>query len=388
MAGKLTKWQTALRMTVAAPRLRSPKMTRLMVGVPTQDIKQRGVSVRLSDDMVGRILSAYHKTPKIEALSEIWAGLSSQNGSFLEALESKDAENVSDALNSMFSTALVSGMGHGHMAGFKKAKKKREAERYFNLRTRDAILSLAEALAVKPLYSNYQTTFKEYLFDMQRDLAPLIEDIEKTLNHSVVAPSFGDPPVVEHGSHAVSPDSIRHAYVMHRVRQLGFTADDRILEIGGGFGNVARYATLNGFRNYGIVDLPYVSAIQAAYLAGTIGEENVGLYGETQDAWVRLYPSTNDDAFSTPAVLTLNMDSLPEIPDAEARAYLIKIRAMAGHFLSINQEAEKAEKETGTRQVSVPTLTRALGGFTRLHRHPYWPEQGYAEELYLCEPNA
>ena len=166
----------------------------------------------------------------------------------------------------------------------------------------------------------------------------------------------------------------------YRLKQLGFGSDTKILEIGGGYGCVARFAYLQGFRNYTIVDLPYVNAIQAAFLSAAIGESEVSCYGENA-APIKIRPCTQKDSLEDKYDLVINMDSLPEINADEAISYLEKIKSSAKFFLSINQEAKKLHKKT-IAQHSVPDLIEKVGGFKRVYRYPYWLEEGYAEELY------
>lgn len=78
------------------------------------------------------------------------------------------------------------------------------------------------------------------------------------------------------------------------------------------------------------------------------------------------------------------MLSIQQVHLAAARAYLNLIRPSAKLFLSVNQESKKAHKNTMT-QHRVADLIAETGGFERLHRHPYWMQQGYVEELYRVE---
>ena len=156
------------------------------------------------------------------------------------------------------------------------------------------------------------------------------------------------------------------------------------LEIGGGFGAVSRYGHMRGFADITIIDLPFANAVQAGFLAATLGEDKVRFHTEADresSGKVTLWPSTRKASLTRNFALAINMDSLPEINAEEAQAYLDLIRDQADAFWSVNQEAEK-ETKGGMKQNRVSAMADAMTEFHRKHRHPYWLEQGYVEELY------
>ena len=212
------------------------------------------------------------------------------------------------------------------------------------------------------------------------DLTADVEAIETVLGYSIQCPNFGRPPVASIGKYFINPDFVRHAYVPHRLRQLGLAGGD-ILEIGGGFGCLERFCSLVGCRSYTIIDLPYVNAIQMAFIGATLGEGAVCGFGESE-AKIRILPATRKmTAFDRSFDVAVNMDSLPEINLGEAQDYLRLIKSNAKRFLSVNQEARNVHKGT-FKQHFVPELVASIGGFSLLSRHPYWIQQGYVEELY------
>ncbi len=252
---------------------------------------------------------------------------------------------------------------------------------YFTLRSRDALLSLAEALAIRPVMSNVQTSLKDYLSTINGDMSELLAAVEQRLGHSLAPPQLGGAPVAFIGSVMLNPDSLRHAYVPERLAQLEIAPQDPILEIGGGFGMVAKYAYMRGHRNYTIIDLPFACAVQAAFLADAVGENAVRLFGEPEGPPLTLWPSTLRSALASRYKLVLNMDSLPEIEDAPS--YIDFIVERADLFLSINQEAENSG--WGFKQHFVARLCAERPKMKRRSRHPYWMEQGYSEELYAID---
>lgn len=363
--------------------MRFPTLTRLYFDTPNLPTHFGDNRYYFSETILDRICNAFKLSDAVGKQEDIWTELTASNADFIQALRGKDFHFLRTSFSNLFHGPLLFGMGHTDIFLTKKCP---YDHRYFSLRCRDTILALAEALAIKPLTSNQQTPIDDYIISQNADLEEYIEKIEDVLGHSIQAPEIGKPPIAKIGNYHVSPDSVRHAYVMYRVKQLGYHERHHILEIGGGFGNVARYAFLHGFRNYTIIDNPYVAAIQAAYLAATVGEDNIALFGEDQTGAIKIYPSTQKDKFPKKLDLAINMDSLPEINMKESLDYLRFINANGSHFLSINQEAQQTHKGT-IKQYSVPELVRMTASFERLHRHPYWMEQGYAEEYYAVKTN-
>lgn len=309
----------------------------------------------------------------------MWSEIEYGNASFIAALESDDTRLLSEFSKNLFSDRTLYGMAH--VQSFVSGRKTLYPKPYFSLRIRDGVLSLAEALAINGLPSNQQTSKKDYIAYLNQDLTGMIAEIETRLGYSIEAPSVGCPPVWNIGGRPFNPDFIRHAYVMHRVRQLGFTPGDAILEIGGGYGCVARFAFLCGFSDYTIVDLPYVNAIQMLFLGATIGVENVSGFGEAP-ARVRLVPSHRKDVVGGRSYdLALNMDSLPEMERTEALEYLQIVDSTARYFLSINQEAQKVHGSKGAQMFVSDTIAKQ-GSMQLMNWHKYWMEQGYTEEYY------
>ncbi len=354
--------------------VRFPTLTHMMFDPPRLRTKRLDQVCVLSDDFLRRLCRAY-QAAELSANPDIWENLAGQSASFRAALQSSDLGLLREQFSDLFGGTALWGMAH--TARFLQSDSPYGTD-YFPLRCRDALLALAEALAVRGLTSNQQTPWGDYADGLNGDLAPLLAEVEAALGHSIEPPSLGGPPVAEAGKWHLNPDAIRHAYIMYRIQQLGIANDAAILEIGGGFGCVARYAYLRGFRNYTIIDLPFANAIQAAFLADDLGEDIVSLHGEEPSAPIRIVPSTAKETLAASYELVVNMDSLPEI--AEAGDYVKLIQHRAKLFLSVNQEANRNWK--GFQQCVVPRLLAEIGGFKRLSRHPYWMEQGYAEELY------
>ncbi len=358
--------------------LRFPTLTRPLLDAPIFTTSYHDKEIHLSEKLLERICKAFQKAERSCGETDIWTELTEANRAFITALASNDFTTLRRLFASLFHGPLVFGMAHTDL--FLTPKSPYDPN-YFSYRCRDLIHSLAEALALKRLQSNQQTSLASYVSSTNADPAHWIELIEQTLGHSIEMPNVGKAPIAHIGKYNISPDSVRHAYIAFRIKQLGINSTDGILEIGGGFGNVARYAYLQGFRHYTLVDLPYVNAIQAAFLAMTIGEENISLFDENAYAAISLHPSSKKELLTGPFKLALNMDSLPEINQDESKKYLELVVSTADLFLSVNQEAKKTHR-SDILQYCVPELVEEVDGFTRVSRHPYWMEQGYAEELF------
>lgn len=368
----MRKWLSAVR---NARFVRAPILTHMMVDPPPLPQRRLPNACSLSDAFLQRLCAAYAAAEPPQA-ADIWTGIADKSSVFRDLLRKADIQGLRRHLENLFGETTLWGMGHS------SAFIERDSEfdvRYFSDRCRDALFSLAEALAVRGLMSNAQTPLDLYARSLNGDLSLLLPDVEAALGHSLSPTSLGGPPVADAGATVLNPDFLRHAYIMHRVQEIGIRPEQSILEIGGGFGCVARYAYMRGLRNFTIIDLPFSNALQAAFLADSLGEDAVTLYGEAPTGPIRLIPSTAKDALADKYDLVLNMDSLPEID--EAMEYIGLIRTKATYFLSVNQEAQKVG--AGFKQHIVPHLVAEAGGFRRLSRHRYWMEDGYAEELYV-----
>ncbi|PKQ08508.1 MAG: hypothetical protein CVT73_06865 [Alphaproteobacteria bacterium HGW-Alphaproteobacteria-12] len=367
------KFRDRLAVIRNARYARFPTLTRLMLDPPRLPVTREKCACPLSDAFLHRLSRAFGLSYEVRTEDGVWGKLMPQSQTFERTLLEGDPDRLRPLIDDLFGGSIL--MGMAHTALFISPQSPYGAD-YFHIRCRDALLALGEALAVRPLMSNQQTSWRTYRAGLKGELGDLAVRIEHALGHSLEPPTFGGPPVALAGAFRLNPDSIRHAYVMHRIEQLGIAKDSGILEIGGGFGNVARYAWLRGFRNYTIIDLPFANAVQAAFLAGTLGEDMVALHGEDRNAAIRLVPSTRKNEMKGQFGLALNMDSLPEIPHSEAVEYAQIIGTRAQLFLSINQEA------SARGQHDIASIFTGQRGFHRRHRHPYWMEQGYAEELY------
>jgi hypothetical protein len=76
--------------------------------------------------------------------------------------------------------------------------------------------------------------------------------------------------------------------------------------------------------------------------------------------------------------LIVNIDSLTEMDLATGSRYVKKIAEKADYFLSINHDVN---------DFSVAELVQSEERIKVVYRSPYWLRQGYAEELFVCNPH-
>ncbi len=359
---------------------RHPTLTRMMINPPVFKTGVMENQFEFSQNCLKQICHSFQAANYQSQDQDIWTEISGNSKELADALKSQDITRLQSLLSNLFASTITHGMAH---AAVFVGPKSPYGPNYFSMRIRDSTLALAEALAIKGLDSFQQNSFEEFITSTNADLNSYIGSITDELGHSLETPDFGGAPYAQVGDTRLNPDCIRHAYIMHRVQQLGFGTSGRLLEIGGGFGCVARYAFLRGYTDYTIVDLPFANAIQTGFLSATLGEQYVAGYKENKKTPIKTHPSSQKSELKGRFDLAINMDALPEINRKEALDYLKLIRSKSRFFLSINQEAKQtSQRGRGVDQHSVPELISELGGFKRLHRHPYWMEQGYAEELY------
>lgn len=362
--------------------IRFSTLTRPMIAVKSLETRIASHKTNIGDDFLLRVQQCYKRATKDyqSNTKSMWHDLEDKNADFIAALLSDRPAKLRNYAENLYSGNLL--MGMGHVQGFIHGKKTIYPKKYFSLRIIDATLLLAEALGVNSLPSNQQTSWDNYIGYLNQDLSEIISEVENILGYQISTKEIGCPPVAEIGDRLFNPDFIRHAYIMHRIEQIGIDKDANILEIGGGYGCVAYFANLKGYKNYHIIDLPYVNAIQMLFLGAALGPDNVSGYGEKKSS-IQLIPSNEKMNISKKSFdLALNMDSLPEIAAEEAIQYMQLIERTSKCLISINQEAQKIYKNMGEQNL-VRNLVRVNAPSLKLSsRQKYWMEQGYAEEIY------
>ncbi len=157
-----------------------------------------------------------------------------------------------------------------------------------------------------------------------------------------------------------------------------------VAEIGGGLGGTAVQAILAGVPTYTIFDLPIILLVQGWMVMKNFGTDSVEMFSETNDkaiVFLRPYWEFSDRRHKFD--LVFNRDSLPEIPEQHAAAYIREIAARGCTMLSINQEARAPTDSLDVRQLWVNEHVRKEPGLRCIARHPYWHRRGYVEEVFV-----
>ena len=162
---------------------------------------------------------------------------------------------------------------------------------------------------------------------------------------------------------------------------LGGTTSRSILEIGPGMGRVCYHLYRFGSIDCTTVDLPLGIVAQACFLGRALGPDTLWFAGEKEslaEGRIKLLFTRPDKQYG----LAINVDSITEMPEAEAFRYAQWLRTHASLFLSINH---------GKNRFAVAELM-AFAGMTCRLRKP-WSMAGYValdyfEEVYSAEGRA
>ncbi len=372
--GRLRKWRIRLNRLRRSGLWGAPGLVHALFDAPTPRIARALDAPPVDKALVARIAANYRRVTDAHGNAfPAWGNLRP----LIEALDAGDLDSLERHFAALFQGTLTVGMGNPEAVYFGDRVWR---PGFAELRMTDLLLCLGEALGVLALPIHAQMKIAEYVDFVHADQDDLFKRIEDALGFSLSMPAAGRPPTFTLAGVRTSADMVRHAYVADRMRRLDVRTDRAIVEIGGGFGSLALLAHRAGFRDYVIVDLPAVGAIQTFFLGSALGADAVSGYGEAPAAIRLLPPPAIGELADGGAALAVNVDSLPEIPEGDGRDYLRQIRRVAPMFLSINQEA--AAPFAGRTQTVVPRLVAEVGGFERVYRFRYWMMEGYAEELY------
>lgn len=324
-----------------------------------------------------RVADAYHKAlAEYEApAAGMWDQIEAhpENRPFFDSLRSRDIPALADMLARMFQTNLVYGLGrvHASLAGDNP-----EGVDSCRRRWVDLLVSLAEAVGATRVKLLLQEGVEAFRRALRVDVDGLSSETKHRLGFDYSFPAIGGPYGCYAAGDFVTMDSLSHSYTLYRLRQLGAGASSRVVEIGGGYGCLAFLAARAGHEDYEIFDLPWVNVLQGYFLIGALGRDRVTLFGEN-GAGMKVSPHWRFADLPDASVdYVVNTNSLPEMGEATALAYLEGAgRVSRGRFLSINQEGG----------VCGQTCVRELAeraGLRRESRHLCWVEQGYVEEVY------
>jgi hypothetical protein len=234
-----------------------------------------------------------------------------------------------------------------------------------------AVHRLAEALGASPI-GNPEAP--ERMVPFNPDMEAVLKEIATLTGLTFYFPNpYPDEFGILLPNGIASMRAIFAIYQTHRiVTLLKLSSNQSVLEIGAGLGRTALYTFLNGCREYIIIDLPMINAVQAYFLGRILGEEHIVLNGETaRFGAIRIYPPgmLNDLG---PFGIVLNVDSLTEMDLQYATRYVAFARDKADVFFSINHEVNS---------FTTAQLIRNNAPGAVLFRYLHTLRPGYVEEL-------
>jgi hypothetical protein len=331
-----------------------------------------------SDDLLGRIKSAYRLAIEAGdfAAGSMWSGLIERKAEIHEALLS-DGPELGRLLSDPAQTFLYYGVDNIFPV---KTRSKREGPDSIVM-TLNGLVRLAEAVGARRVWSfeNPPESARLEPLPSDIDVDRVLSSIEAAIEIPIVFPNpFPGEVGIASSRGIVSSRALHAIYQVWRLRQLleltGQRQDGDIVEIGAGVGRVAYYSQRFGLGRYTSVDLPLTLVGQAIFLAATLGEENISLYGEANGR-IRLLPPHAFHSQSTEYAIGLNADSFSEMKEDVVRGYIEALAERCSILVSINHE---------TWPVRPFIYLRDQPG--HLLRFPYWLRKSYAEEIAFFVP--
>lgn len=185
--------------------------------------------------------------------------------------------------------------------------------------------------------------------------------------HGLAETSLASPAVIcQRRGRAVSASFLWHLCIHARLR--GHLHPRTILEIGGGFGGLARLMALADPQvRQVLVDLPETLVFAHAYLAATLPEARIVFatsHAEVTSAEcdILLVPTALLDALTGQSFdLAVNVASLGEMTASAMAGYMdfLHDKVSVGHFYSVNQFGEFAPESAAGRGRRLTEATRS-----------------------------
>ena len=339
--------------------------------------------VELDDDMplVKRVMDSYKlsmnnfqassspwDTALFDIKKEITDALSGQNiGAAAEVLRQPASNPVFGGFDAIASSP--NGEMEPHEFVLHRLNTSVDRKSLYALWLRDALISFAEVVGARrvayPEIEMGQPSPFKYGID------EIIDELESVLG---VELQFPNPFPKEFGLPSkrgvIGFRSVQSAYQAWRISQIANGDPDfKVMEIGAGLGRTAYFASLFGVKNYTIVDIPLTNAAQGYFLGRVLNPKQIQLYGEADDAPVKIIPSTAMDRGQT-YDLIVNVDSWTELAPEVAKSYWEYARQVTHMVLSINHEFNAyTVRDLYKNDASVKAI-----------RFPYCMRRGYIEE--------
>jgi hypothetical protein len=291
-----------------------------------------------------------------------------------EVLASRDVEKAAVMLREPAASTLFYGFDdivRDFQSNWVTTEQK-EGSRVWNSRV---LLRLAEAIGAVRFYNR-----EAAVLNVMPDVTPdrVLDAFEDLVGSAIVLPNvYPCEPGLKTSRGVLSYRTIQALYAIARIHTiLGSIRGKRILEIGAGLGRTAYFGITCGAARYDIVDMPLTAASQGYFLGRVLGEQMVRLQGESAshsgDVPVSLLSAEEFLGSTTEYDMVVNIDSLPEIPEAICEQYILRSMRTSPLFFSINHESNAhTVKGLFDRLVAIKPV-----------RYPCWVRVGYAEELY------
>jgi hypothetical protein len=338
-----------------------------------------------------RLMNAFHRMMTHErsaipatrrANSGLWEVIKrSYHGDFYRVMEGRNVKTLADFLRNALRDGVAYGFGTGP-GNFKKMVEegKSRDSQIANLRAR--LVALAEAVGALQHESPELGTYGK---NSRISLSDLVRKIEAQIGPIYRPPVMGMYGLTLDEGRIIDPRVPDDAYCTYRIgtlkAALGLTS---ICEIGAGFGGTAFQVSRTGlFNRYTMVDLPSSCTLQGFFLMKVLGQDAVALFGEDPSSRpVEVLPYWEFFDRHRHFDLVFNRDSMPEMPRAQADAYLKEMAHRRATFFSVNQETGTDTGEVGVPQLNVHEIVKECGGMISLVRCPYWTRKGYIEEIF------
>jgi hypothetical protein len=325
--------------------------------------------------LVERIIAAYQRSvaDSGDLGGPIWQSIAGKSQNVHDALLAGDINAVTEILRHPAQSNILYGF---EMVFEDYARSVRGNPAIGQLQARwahDNLVRVAETIGAIRTYLP-EVDFQERLWDPESLLAA----IEQTVGCEVHFPNtIPEEYGVQTSRGVICHRAVQALYQAWRLGQLRrFVGGGKTVEIGAGSGRTAWFASLFGFGDYTIVDLPMTNVAQAYFLGRALGPERVVLHGEADipGPRVRIENPAWFQAAEDRYDIALNNDSMVEIGLEAVESYWRQLAQRAEIFVSMNHEAQSFR---------VADLPARLGLDVKTLRSFHPVRQGYIEELFL-----
>jgi hypothetical protein len=325
--------------------------------------------------LVERIIAAYGRS--VAAMGDlggpIWSGIAGKSRNVHDALLAGDVAAVTDILRHPHRSNLHYGF---EMVFEEYAASVRENPAIGRLQARwahDNLVRVAETIGAIRTYLP-EVDFQDRPWDPES----LIAAIERVVGCELRFPNtIPEEYGVRTSRGAICHRAVQALYQAWRLAQLrAFAGGGKTLEIGAGLGRTAWFASLFGFSDYTIVDLPLANVAQSYFLGRALGPDRVVLHGEPDVSGprVRIENPAWFHAAADRYDIALNNDSMVEIGLEAVEDYWRQLARRAEIFVSMNHEAQSFR---------VADLPGRLGIAVKSLRSFHPVRQGYIEEIFF-----